>query len=273
MRTQQVLHTEGRQLCWLAMDSIRPNPAQPRQEFDDFSLLELAASIRQNGLLQPVTVRPCGAGYELIMGERRFRACRLLGHTHIEAFIQPADDGESALMALVENVQRQSLHFLEEAQAYQRLLDQGLTEERLARLLGKSVPAVSNRLRLLRLEPAVREAVTELGLTERHARALLPLPGEESRLRIARQAGLQRLSVQRTEQLVARAMERLPLPAVPRRIVSLARDHRLYVNAIRGIVQQMRDTGLPAQCEVSEYESAIEVRIVLPRAGRGKSDA
>jgi len=271
MALQQALHTDGRQLCWLALDSIHPNPLQPRTEFDDFSLMELAASIRQNGLLQPVTVRPCSAGYELIMGERRCRACRLLGHTHIEAFILPADDAESALLALVENVQRQNLHFLEEARAYQRLIDQGMSQETLARLLGKSVPAVSNRLRLLRLEPAVQEIIVENGLSERHARALLPLPGEEARLRIAALAGAQHLSVQKTEQLVAKALERLPVPAVSRRVISMARDHRLYINAIRGIVEQMRDTGLDARCEITEFESAVEVRVMLPRSGRGSA--
>ena len=117
MRNLQALQTAGRQLCWLPLSSIHPNSRQPRTDFDEFALMELAASIRQNGLLQPVTVRPAAEGYELIMGERRCRACRLLGHTHIEAFVLPADDQESALLALVENVQRKNLHFFEEAEA------------------------------------------------------------------------------------------------------------------------------------------------------------
>ena len=271
MRSNTAIQTAGRQLCWLAMDTITSNRMQPRTEFDDFALMELAASIRQNGLLQPVTVRPLASGYELIMGERRFRACKLLGHTHIEAFILPADDAESALLALVENVQRQNLHFFEEAEAYSRLLNQGMSQETLARLLGKSLPAVSNRLRLLRLEPSVREVIAENGLSERHARALLPLPGEEGRLRIAMLSASQKLSVQKTEQLVAKALERLPVPANHRRMISLARDPRLYVNAIRGIVQQLRDTGLEASCEVCEYESAVEMRVVLPKGAQRKA--
>ena len=265
MQSQQHIHTDGRQLCWLALDSIEPNRMQPRTEFDPFQLMELAASIQQNGLLQPVTVRPHGEKYELIMGERRCRACKMLGHTHIEAFVLPADDAESALLALVENVQRQNLHFFEEAEAYARLCRAGMTQETLARLLGKSLSAVSNRLRLLKLEPTVRAAITEGALSERHARALLPLPGEESRLRIAQIAAAQRLSVQKTEQLVARALERLPVPAAPRRLISLVRDHRLYINAIRGIAEQMREAGLPAQCEVTEYETAVEVRIMVQK--------
>ena len=126
MQTRRKIRTAGRQLCWLPLECIRPNASQPRVEFDEFALMELAASIKENGLLQPVTVRPCGEEYELIMGERRCRACRMLGHTHIEAFILPADDAESALLALVENMQRRDLHFFEEAQAYQKLCEQGV---------------------------------------------------------------------------------------------------------------------------------------------------
>ena len=178
MRNLQALQTAGRQLCWLPLSSIHPNSRQPRTDFDEFALMELAASIRQNGLLQPVTVRPAAEGYELIMGERRCRACRLLGHTHIEAFVLPADDQESALLALVENVQRKNLHFFEEAEALSRLCGQGMAQDTLARMLGKSPSAINNRLRLLRLEPSVREVICEGQLTERHARALLSLPGE-----------------------------------------------------------------------------------------------
>lgn len=265
MQTQKKIRTAGRQLCWLPLSSIRPNKLQPRVEFDEFALMELAASIRQNGLLQPVTVRPCGEEYELIMGERRCRACRMLGHTHIEAFVLPADDEESALFALVENMQRRDLHFFEEAQAYARLCEKGMTQETLARLLGKSAGAVNNRLRLLKLEEPVRELIIENQLSERHARALLPLPGESVRLRICQQAVMQKLSVQKTEELVAKALERLPLPSPSRRVISLVRDHRLYINAIRGIVEQLRDTGVDAKYDVNEYDSAVEIRIVMPR--------
>lgn len=272
MQTRKKIRTAGRQLCWLPLECIRANAQQPRVEFDEFALMELAASIRENGLLQPVTVRPCDDGYELIMGERRCRACRMLGHTHIEAFILPADDEESALLALVENMQRRDLHFFEEAQAYARLCDKGMTQEMLSRMLGKSAGAVNNRLRLLKLEPAVRDLVMENHLSERHARALLPLPGEAARLRICQQAAMQKLSVQKTEELVAKALERLPVPAPSRKVISLVRDHRLYINAIRGIVEQLRDTGLDAKCEVNEYDSAVEIRVVMPRKRKSKVD-
>ena len=140
-----------------------------------------------------------------------------------------------------------------------------MTQETLARMVGKSASAVNNRLRLLRLEPSVREVIWDQQLSERHARALLPLPVEELRLRVAMQASAQKLSVQKTEQLVARALEKLPVPAPPRRVISLVRDYRLYVNAIQGIVQQLRDVGTPVECDVRESENAVEVRVVLPR--------
>jgi len=165
-------------------------------------------------------------------------------------------------------MQRRDLHFFEEAQAYQKLCEQGVTQEALSRMLGKSAGAVNNRLRLLKLEPSVREMVMEHQLSERHARALLPLPGEAARLRICQQAAMQKLSVQKTEELVARALERLPLPAPSRKVISLVRDHRLYVNAIRGIVEQLRDTGFDVKCEVNEYDSAVEIRVVMPRGGK-----
>ena len=147
----------GRQAYALPLDSVWANPRQPRQAFDDFSLMELASSIRQHGLLQPITVRAVGGGYEIIMGERRFRACRLLGLSHIDAFILPADDGECALLALIENLQREELHYFEEAEAFYSIIARGMPQETLARRLGKSASGVANKPLLLQLEPKRRE--------------------------------------------------------------------------------------------------------------------
>ena len=271
MRNLQALQTAGRQLCWLPLSSIHPNSRQPRTDFDEFALMELAASIRQNGLLQPVTVRPAAEGYELIMGERRCRACRLLGHTHIEAFVLPADDQESALLALVENVQRKNLHFFEEAEALSRLCGQGMAQDTLARMLGKS--RQRHQQSPAPIAAGAQRARGDLRGTADRATcqgAAFPAWGE-LRLRVARAAAAQHLSVQKTEQLIARTLEKLPMPLTCRRVVSLARDYRLYINAIRGIVGQLCDTGVQAQCEVSEYDSAVEVRIVLPRNARKKT--
>ena len=251
----------GRQIFCLPMERITPNPRQPRKEFDDHALLELASSIRQHGLLQPVTVRAAGAGYEIVMGERRFRACTLLGYTHIDAFILPVSEGESALLALIENLQRESLHYFEEAEAYADLLSTGMTQEALARKLGKSPSGVANKLRLLKIEPELRQYLMDEGLSERHARALLPLPDGAARLRIAHQAAQLHLTVRETEALVMKAQKRLPVPPPSRKVISLVRDHRLYVNAIKNVMRQMQDTGLDAQLETQEEDNWLEMRI------------
>lgn len=252
---------QGRQTCLLPMDRIVPNPRQPRKAFDEWSLTELASSIRQHGLLQPITVRACAAGYEIVMGERRYRACAMLGYTEIEAFILPIGPGESALLALIENLQRENLHYFEEAEAYQDLLSQGATQEQLAVRLGRSASAIANKLRLLKLEPEVRACLREEGLSERHARALISLPPGPARLRIARQAAQQHLTVRETEALVVRAQRRLPAPPESRRVISVAYDRRLYVNAIRNVIRQMQETGLDARMELSESEDSVDVRI------------
>ena len=273
---QRLLHTmpdnaAGRQVCWLSLSCIVPNPDQPRKEFSEASLMELANSIRQFGLLQPITVRDSQNGrYEIIMGERRFRACQMLGQTHIDAIVLPATSRESAMMALVENLQREDLHFFEEAEAYQSLIgNYQMTQDELSRRLGKSACTIANKLRLLRLDPSLRALIFEENLSERHARALLRLPDGPGRMRIARQAASGNLTVRETEGLVERALSRLPVPPPPpRRLISLVRDHRLYMNAIKGIVTQMQETGIPAEYNVVEFGDTIEVRIVLPKRRR-----
>ena len=258
--------TQGRTACTLPMDLICPNPCQPRKEFDEMKLMELASSIRQHGLLQPITVRAAGGGYEIIMGERRFRACQLLGLSRIDAFILPADDGECALLALIENLQREELHYFEEAEAYYSIIARGMPQEALARRLGKSASGVANKLRLLKLEPELRAYIREEGLSERHARALLALPDGAARFRIARQAAGQHLTVRETEVLVQRAQKRLPTPPQGRRVISLVRDQRLYVNAIKSVFRQMRDTGLDAQMETAEEGEWLEMRIRIKKS-------
>ena len=255
----------GRQICWLPMGEIHPNPDQPRKEFDEIKLMELASSIRQHGLLQPITVRAVKNGYEIVMGERRYRACRLLGFSHIDAFILPASQEQSALLALIENLQRENLHYFEEAEAYADLIRQGMSQDVLARRLGKSASGVANKLRLLKLEPELRRFLTEENLTERHARALLSLPDAAGRMRIARAAAQKRLTVRETESLVQRAQKRLPVPPAQRKIISLVRDHRLYLNAIKSVVAQMQESGLNADLQVMESDTWVEIKIRMPK--------
>ena len=169
----------------LPLNDIRPNPYQPRRQFSEGELAELADSIRRYGVLQPIVVRSGDEGLELVAGERRLRACKMLGLDTIPAVVRDLSDEDLAVLALVENLQREDLHFLEEAQGYQRLLEEfGLTQEELAKRIGKSQSTIANKIRLLKLSPPVQDFISREIISERHARALLKLPGEEEQLAI-----------------------------------------------------------------------------------------
>ena len=256
----------------IELDALRPNPYQPRREFAESSIAELAQSIRIYGLLSPLLVRRVGPGrYELIAGERRLRALRALGETAADAIVVSAFDCDSALLALIENLQREDLHFLEEAEACQAILSEhGLTQEALAARLGRSPSAVANRLRLLRLPGAVRELVRTLGLSERHARALLRLDDEQDQLYAARTAGAKKLTVRQLEVLVERMREDAPTQQRRRPMKRCCRDPRLSVNAVLNAVKALNQAGVAAAAEVERREDCIEVIVRLPLEGEGE---
>ena len=180
----------------LEIAGIAPSPYQPRRRFGPKALRELADSIRQSGLLQPVTVREAGSGYELIAGERRLMACRLLGMEKIPAIVESFDDQQSAVFGLVENLQRKDLNYFEEAQGIQRLMGLcGLTQQQVADRLGKAQSTVANKLRLLTFSEELRRKMLDAGLTERHARALLRLPEEKKVAEAVAHIAAQRLNV------------------------------------------------------------------------------
>lgn len=167
----------------IAVDLVRPNPYQPRKVFSDAALQELANSILEHGLMQPITVRMIGNSYELIAGERRLKASKLAGLETIPAVIVEVTTKDSAVLALIENLQRENLNFLEESQAYYAIMqDYGYTQQELASTLGKNQSTIANKLRILKLSPAIQKLLVENNLTERHARALLKLPSEEYQL-------------------------------------------------------------------------------------------
>lgn len=185
------------------VSAIRPSAYQPRRNFSEESIKELAASIREVGILQPLVIRSTEAGFELIAGERRLRAAKEAGLDRVPVLIRQAEQSESMEMALVENLQREDLNPLETAAAYQALMDGfGFTKDKLARRLGKSRAAVTNTLRLTRLPPSIREMVLAEKLSEGHARALLGLEMEERMLRVAEKVQAEKLSVRKTEELV-----------------------------------------------------------------------
>ena len=176
-------YMETGRVIFLPIRGIRPNPMQPRKVFRAEALDDLCESIRQHGVLQPLSVRRIAGGYELIAGERRLRAAAQAGLTEVPCIILQMDDRESSVAAMVENLQRQDLDFVEEAVGIANLMRvQSLSQEQAARLLGKSQSAIANKLRLLKHGDQVLAALREAGLTERHARALLKLPGETEKL-------------------------------------------------------------------------------------------
>ncbi len=194
------------ELLTLPISKVEPREAQPRKRFDEQALQELADSIAQYGLIQPIVARKLDSGYyQIIAGERRWRASRMAGLTEVPVRVLEADDRRTAELALVENLQREDLNPIEEAKGYKTLMeDYGLTQEETAKSVGRSRPAVANALRLLSLSPAVMELVEKKELSAGHARAILPLDNEKMQWELAREVLKKSLSVRRTEQLAAR---------------------------------------------------------------------
>ncbi len=195
----------GEGVVELPVDEIVPNRFQPRQDFDAESLEELAASIREHGVVQPIIVRRAGVNYEIVAGERRWRAARLAGRKSIAAVVRELSDGEAAMVALIENVQREDLNPIEEARAYRCLMEQfGLTQEEVALRVGKSRPAIANALRLLSLDETVQKWIAEGKLSAGHARALASLNSPAAQREVGRRVVEGGLNVRQTEALVRR---------------------------------------------------------------------
>lgn len=251
----------------IRVEDIRPNPYQPRRVFDDGALRELAASIRRHGILQPLTVRPAADGkWELVAGERRLRAARMAGLAAVPCIRRTADDREAAALALVENLQRRDLHYLEEAAAIAAYLRQtGCTQEEAAAVLGRSPSALANKLRLLRLGPAVRAVLVEHGLTERHARCLLRLEDEEERLAAARHMAAKGLNVAQAEQYVEQRLGILQTTAPKRRRTFILKDVRLFLNSLDRGLRLVREAGVDARTERRETDDAILLTIRIPK--------
>lgn len=252
-------YMETGRVVFLPAQSIHPNPAQPRKVFAPGALDELAESIRLHGILQPLAVRRQEGSYELISGERRLRAAQLAGVTDIPCILMRMDDLESGMAALVENLQRQDLDFIEEAQGIRYLMEQfGMRQEQVARLLGKSQSAVANKLRLLRHSPAVLEALRTAGLTERHARALLRLSDEERTLAALREIVRQNMSVVQTERYIDRLLN------APNSRSSRA-NIGAFLNNLTQNLQKIQLSGIPAVSERRETDSQIVLTITIPK--------
>ena len=257
---------ETRQVLDLPPMDIQPNPYQPRRHCDPEALEALAESIRRHGVLQPLTIRRHGGGWELVAGERRLRAAQMAGLETVPCVEREADDSASALLALVENLQRQDLHYLEEAAAIADYLCQtGVTQEEAAARLGRSPSALANKLRLLRLSPACRRLLEESGLTERHARCLLRLEDEEERLSALRHIAGCHLTVAQAERYVERRLQALQSTPPKGRKTFILKDVRLFLNSLDRGIRLVREAGVDAQTERTDTEEAILLTIRIPR--------
>lgn len=252
-------YMETGRVVFVPARSIRPNPAQPRKIFREEALEELAESIREHGILQPLAVRRVGANYELIAGERRLRAGILAGLSEIPCVVMHMDERESAMVALVENLQRQDLDFLEEARGIARLMDQfRMSQEQAAKLLGKSQSGVANKLRLLRHSEPVLCAIREGGLTERHARVLLKLPTEEQKLQAIQQILRQDMSVARTEKYIESLLSQAP--DTVKRL-----NLQTFLSGITQTLSRIQQSGIAAISERRETENQIVLTITIPK--------
>ena len=275
MRTSKEVRSPDRKIVQIPLESIRANPYQPRKYFSNENLFELAQSIAQYGLIQPITVRKARDGfYELIAGERRLRACGLLGWKSVSAILAEAVDQDSAIIAMIENLQRENLHYLEEAEGYLSIIRQmGFSQDEVAKRVGKNQCTIANKIRLLKLPISVKKQVLSHGLVERQARALLRLHDEKLQLEAVSEIVDKRMNVKDTENLIERMLkhtypdnlidEKKP-PQASRKMMTLVNDTRLYINSFKDIVKRMSSAGFSPEYDTTEADDRIEIKIVIP---------
>ncbi len=253
---------------------IRPNPAQPRKCFDEGALAELADSIRRYGVLQPLTVRRRSRGYELVSGERRLRAAKIAGLPAVPCIVLDVDTSESSVLALIENLHRRDLDFIEEAEGLAQLIDNfGLSQEEAARRVGKSQSAVANKLRILRLPENLLGIIRKAGLTERHARALLRLGSDEERARALRIMIDEGMNVAQAEAFIENILQIGPEqaePIAPRekppaKMTYILKDVRLFINTLNHGMDVLTRSGINADCRREETDTDVILTITLPK--------
>lgn len=251
----------------IPVDQIIPNRYQPRTEFDDEKIDELCQTIRTHGIIQPIVVRHYEDRFELIAGERRWRAATKLGLETIPAIIRNYNDAQSASVALIENLQRENLTSIEEATAYQKLIDlHGLTQESLAQRLGKGQSTIANKLRLLHLPMECHEALKKRDISERHARALLALKDEQLQIKFLNEIIDKGLNVRQTEERIAQYLSKSKKPKKMQVRKSFSRDVRLALNTIRQSVDMVVKTGLSIETDEEDYEDYYQVTIKIPKS-------
>lgn len=261
----------NKKISELPVDLINVNPDQPRKNFGEDELLELTESIKEYGVIQPIIVkRNCNGSYTLIAGERRLRASILAGIPKIPAIIREADEQDSAIIALVENVQRENLGYMEEAQAYNKLIEEyGITQGELAARIGKKQSTISNKIRLLALPEDIREALVSNRLTERHARALLKLTDDEIRRYVLERVISHNLNVRQTEKLIDDILIKQQEEQRKKNKISYI-SYKLYINSIRKTFNEIFQMENGAKYTQEDKGDFYEVRITIPKQSSNK---
>ncbi|MBQ7039008.1 MAG: ParB/RepB/Spo0J family partition protein [Clostridia bacterium] len=256
------------QITRIPITQITTNPYQPRKVFSPEQLSELAASIKEYGVIQPVTVRRNFlGGYELISGERRLRASHLAGKEDVPCIIIDADENDSAIIALLENLQRADLTFMEEAEAiYHLVQEHKYTQEQLALKLGKSQSAIANKIRLLRLSDSVKAQIAQNNLTERHARALLRVQDEQLQQKILKIVCEKQLNVTQTDLLIDKTLQKLASPTNEKegRIRGVV-ELRMFLNTVNKAIDVVKKAGVPISAQKKDKGDCIEYVIKIPR--------
>ncbi|MBO8172169.1 MAG: nucleoid occlusion protein [Bacillaceae bacterium] len=256
---------EQEQIVQIPVSQIVPNPYQPRTVFDDDKIDELSQTIKTHGIIQPIVVRQKDNQYELIAGERRWRAAQKLNMENIPAIIKNFNDSQTASVALIENLQREELTAIEEAIAYQKLIDlHQLTQESLAQRLGKSQSTIANKIRLLHLPEEVQNALRNREITERHARALLGLKDEALQLKLLNEIKEKGLNVKQTEERIEQLSVGKKKKKKPKRI-SLSKDMRIAINTFRQSVDMVMKSGLSIETDEEDHEDYYQFVIKIPK--------
>ncbi|GGM28598.1 nucleoid occlusion protein [Paraliobacillus quinghaiensis] len=252
----------------IPINEIVANRYQPRAVFNQERIDELAQTIHTHGMIQPIVVRKLDDGekkYELIAGERRWRAVTSLGWETVPAIIREMSDAETASVALIENLQREELTVIEEANAYGRLLEiHGLTQEALAQRLGKSQSTIANKMRLLKLPESVQMAIYEKKITERHARALIILKNPETQEKIVNEIIEKGLNVKQTEERIAKLMDNTPKKKKPK-LKGVNKDMRIAMNTIRQSLNMVTDTGIDLETDEEDHDEYYQITIKIPK--------
>lgn len=258
-------------ICYLSVDEIYPSPVQPRKRFPQESLKELSESISQYGVLNPLTVRRRNGKYELVAGERRLRASKLAGLREVPCIVIDANMEEASLLALVENIQRRDLDFVEEAEGISQLIRLfGMSQEEAARRLGKSQPSIANKLRLLRLPPDVLDTLRNEEMSERHGRALLRLSGEDAQRQAVRHMSETRMNVAAAEEYVESLLKNSEQPSElsnrpSKKTLFVLKDVRVFLNTLSHGLNLMKQGGIDAGLEKHETDTELVLTISIPK--------